>query len=95
MKRGFGFLLLVMAYSPTLTWDKDVAKTPRAVTLALCKIFAKALGLGGTISGEYAVGMLKNQWNNIELGEDVDYVQHQLKALFDSMNILKPKQKIN
>ncbi|WP_369123888.1 FAD-linked oxidase C-terminal domain-containing protein [Clostridioides difficile] len=47
------------------------------------------------MSGEHAVGMLKNQWNNAELGEDVDMLQHQIKALFDPMNILNPKRKIN
>lgn len=51
-------------------------------------MFHKTLALGGTISGEHAVGMIKNQWNNAELGPDVDYLQHQIKALFDPMNIL-------
>ena len=80
---------------PTLTWDKNLKDTPPTVTLALRKMFTKALELGGTISGEHAVGMLKNQWNNVELGPDLDYLQHQIKALFDSMNILNPKRKIN
>ena len=68
---------------PTVTWPKDVTDTPEAVKLVLRQMFKKALDLGGTISGEHAVGMLKNQWNNVELGPDVDYVQHQIKALFD------------
>lgn len=80
---------------PTLTWDKDQAEVPAAVTEALRKMFKKALDLGGTISGEHAVGMLKNQWNNVELGPDVDYLQHQIKALFDPMGILNPKRKID
>lgn len=80
---------------PTLTWDKNLKDTPPTVTLALRKMFTKALELGGTISGEHAVGMLKNQWNNVELGPDLDYLQHQIKALFDPMNILNPKRKIN
>ena len=58
-------------------------------------MFKKTLALGGTISGEHAVGMLKNQWNNAELGEDVDMLQHQIKALFEPMNFLNPKRKIN
>ncbi len=48
-----------------------------------------------TISGEHAVGMLKNQWNNVELGEDVDWIQHQIKSLFDPMNLLNPKRKLD
>lgn len=80
---------------PTVTWDKDVKEAPASVTLVLRKMFMKALDLGGTISGEHAVGMLKNQWNNVELGENVDWVQHQIKSLFDPMNLLNPKRKIN
>lgn len=80
---------------PTLTWSQNIKETPEGVTLALRKLFNKALELGGTISGEHSVGMLKNQWNNVELGADVDYLQHQVKALFDPMNLLNPKRKIN
>ncbi|WP_047998813.1 FAD-binding oxidoreductase [Lactiplantibacillus herbarum] len=80
---------------PTLVWPKEATKTPEAVIIALQEMFKKTLELGGTISGEHAVGMLKNQWNNAELGEDVDMLQHQIKALFDPMNLLNPKRKIN
>lgn len=66
-----------------------------SVNFVLHEMFTKALELGGTISGEHAVGMLKNQWNNVELGEDVDWIQHQLKSLFDPMNLLNPKRKID
>ncbi|WP_318767283.1 FAD-binding oxidoreductase [Lactiplantibacillus carotarum] len=80
---------------PTLIWPKAVTEVPENVILALQEMFKKTLEMGGTISGEHAVGMLKNQWNNAELGEDVDQLQHQIKALFDPMNILNPKRKIN
>jgi len=80
---------------PTLVWPKEATETPEAVIIALQEMFKKTLELGGTISGEHAVGMLKNQWNNAELGEDVDMLQHQIKALFDPMNLLNPKRKIN
>ncbi|ETY75506.1 FAD-binding oxidoreductase [Lactiplantibacillus fabifermentans] len=80
---------------PTLVWPKEVTEVPDNVIQALQEMFHKTLELGGTISGEHAVGMLKNQWNNAELGEDVDQIQHQIKALFDPMNLLNPKRKIN
>jgi len=80
---------------PTLIWPKDATEVPENVIIALQEMFHKTLELGGTISGEHAVGMLKNQWNNAELGEDVDQLQHQIKALFDPMNLLNPKRKIN
>jgi FAD/FMN-containing dehydrogenase len=80
---------------PTIVWPKTQKQAPVAVTKALRLMFSKALELGGTISGEHSVGVLKNQWNNDELGDDVDMVQHQIKALLDPMNILNPKRKID
>lgn len=80
---------------PTIVWPKEETQTPQAVVEALQLMFHKTLELGGTISGEHAVGTLKNQWNNEELGEDVDQIQHQIKALFDPMGLLNPKRKIN
>lgn len=80
---------------PTLIWPKEETTVPEKVIIALQEMFKKTLALGGTISGEHAVGMLKNQWNNAELGENVDQLQHQIKALFDPMNLLNPKRKID
>ncbi|MTV82313.1 FAD-binding oxidoreductase [Secundilactobacillus folii] len=80
---------------PTIVWPKEQTETPQAVVEALQLMFHKTLELGGTISGEHAVGTLKNQWNNEELGENVDQIQHQIKALFDPMGLLNPKRKIN
>lgn len=80
---------------PTVTWSKDEKEVPDKVQKVLRLMFRTALDLGGTISGEHAVGMLKNKWNNVELGGDVDYLQHQIKALFDPMNLLNPKRKID
>ncbi|PRO83006.1 FAD-binding oxidoreductase [Lactiplantibacillus pentosus] len=71
---------------PTLVWPTSEKQVPEKVVIALQEMFKKTLALGGTISGEHAVGMLKNQWNNAELGEDVDMLQHQIKALFDPMS---------
>ncbi len=80
---------------PTVAWPQDEKDVPENVLKALQLIFHKTLELGGTISGEHGVGMLKNQWNNEELGDNVDYVQHQIKGLLDPMNLLNPKRKIN
>ncbi|MDC4184780.1 FAD-binding protein [Loigolactobacillus coryniformis] len=80
---------------PTLIWPKEETEVPQKVTQALQLMFREALRLGGTISGEHAVGLLKNQWNNEELGENVDQLQHQIKALLDPMNLLNPGRKID
>lgn len=80
---------------PSIVWPLEEQGVPAKVSEALSLMFKKTLELGGTISGEHAVGMLKNQWNNAELGEAVDMLQHQIKALLDPMNLLNPKRKIN
>lgn len=80
---------------PTIVWPQAVKEVPTNVNQALRLMFRKTLALGGTITGEHAVGMLKNQWNNEELGANVDYLQHQIKGLLDPMNILNPKRKID
>lgn len=80
---------------PSLLWPKDQPEPPAKVLEATRRLLNKTLELGGTISGEHAVGMLKNQWTNAELGFDVDEIQHAIKHLFDPMGILNPKRKIN
>ncbi|WP_125980121.1 FAD-binding oxidoreductase [Loigolactobacillus iwatensis] len=80
---------------PSLIWPKEEKEVPEKVIQALQLMFHETLRLGGTISGEHAVGMLKNQWVNEELGDDVDMLQHQIKDLFDPMNLLNPKRKID
>ncbi|WPC17263.1 FAD-binding protein [Pediococcus inopinatus] len=80
---------------PSLLWSKDEPNPPAKIIEATRLLLKKTLALGGTISGEHAVGMLKNQWTNAELGFDVDEIQHAVKHLFDPMGILNPKRKIN
>lgn len=79
---------------PIFGWKGSI-DVPPVIAEALRRTFRKALELGGTISGEHAVGMLKNQWNNVELGENVDELQHQIKSLLDPMGILNSKRKID
>lgn len=79
---------------PSLLWN-DQPEAPDNVKTAVRLLFRKTLSLGGTISGEHAVGMSKNQWTVEELGNDVDQIQHQIKNLFDPLGILNPKRKIN
>jgi glycolate oxidase len=61
-----------------------------AATAAADEIFALALRLGGTVTGEHGVGTLKRAWLRRELGPDNHDLQQQLKALFDPHAILNP-----
>jgi glycolate oxidase len=54
------------------------------------EVFATALRLGGTLTGEHGVGLLKRRWLGDELGPDVLALQRDLKAVFDPRGILNP-----
>ncbi|MGF1429952.1 FAD-binding oxidoreductase [Kitasatospora sp. LaBMicrA B282] len=54
------------------------------------QIMALGLELGGTITGEHGVGLLKREWLARELGPVGLELQKQMKGLFDPLGILNP-----
>ncbi|MDO0917396.1 FAD-linked oxidase C-terminal domain-containing protein [Streptomyces sp. DT2A-34] len=54
------------------------------------EILAPTLRLGGTLTGEHGVGVLKRQWVAEELGPAAHAVQRRLKEAFDPRRILNP-----
>ncbi|MBW1606204.1 FAD-binding oxidoreductase [Lactobacillus sp. Sy-1] len=80
---------------PVIGWPKDAKDIPANVIEAVEQLYRKTIELNGTITGEYSVGLLKNEWSNRQLGGEVDYLQQQIKSLLDPMHILNPKRKIN
>ena len=63
---------------------------PDEVWAAADELFAECLRLGGTLTGEHGVGLLKRRWLRDELGEDSYELQKQLKTVFDPAGILNP-----
>lgn len=63
---------------------------PPAAARAADAIFALALELGGTVTAEHGVGLLKREWAARELGERVHAVHSDVKRLFDPAGILNP-----
>jgi len=57
-------------------------------------IFVAAVRLGGTISGEHGVGLLKHRFIHLEQTPAVLAVQRQLKKNWDPCGILNPGKKI-
>lgn len=53
-------------------------------------IFAAALALGGTLSGEHGIGTLKRPFMRHALGDDLIAVQQRIKAHFDPQTLLNP-----
>lgn len=61
---------------------------------ALEQMFWAANTLGGTLTGEHGVGLLKKDWLIPELGEESLALQKQIKSVFDPLGILNPGKAI-
>jgi D-lactate dehydrogenase len=67
----------------------DTAQSQRAHA-ALARVFALALSLGGTLSGEHGIGMMKREFMPLAIDAPTLSVMRQLKAAFDPDGILNP-----
>ncbi|MFF2075252.1 FAD-binding oxidoreductase [Kitasatospora sp. NPDC058162] len=75
---------------PIVIFDAaDPEQTARAQR-SFDEIMALGLELGGTITGEHGVGLLKRDWLARELGPVGLELQRQVKAVFDPLGILNP-----
>ncbi|MBN9178620.1 MAG: FAD-binding protein [Microbacterium sp.] len=63
---------------------------PERVWEAAGELFQAALRLGGTLTGEHGVGVLKRRWLEDELGPDQWELQRQITRVFDPAGILNP-----
>jgi glycolate oxidase len=63
---------------------------PDTIWEAADALFREAVALGGTLTGEHGVGLLKRRWLKDELGDVQWRVQWDIKLLFDPRNILNP-----
>ncbi|MEV7866286.1 FAD-linked oxidase C-terminal domain-containing protein [Streptomyces sp. NPDC088124] len=79
---------------PILVIDPALPEVPDAAWATASDIFATALRLGGTLTGEHGVGTLKRRWLADELGPDSVALHHRLKAAFDPHGILNPGKAI-
>ncbi|MET0976256.1 MAG: FAD-linked oxidase C-terminal domain-containing protein [Leifsonia sp.] len=68
----------------------DGGEVPQHVWAAADDLFRAALALGGTLTGEHGVGLLKRRWLAEELGDDGYALQRELKRVFDPDGILNP-----
>ena len=67
--------------------DGDV---PEIVWEAADALFAAGVRLGGTLTGEHGVGVLKKRWLEGELGEQSLELQRRIKAAFDPRGLMNP-----
>lgn len=68
----------------------DHTDVPDHIWAAADEMFLDCLRLGGTLTGEHGVGILKKRWLRDELGDDSLALQRQIKQVFDPLGILNP-----
>lgn len=99
IEQRFGVSIPTVAHAgdgnlhPNFVVESDArgdVEVPERVWAAADELFRECLRLGGTLTGEHGVGVLKRRWLRQELGDDSYELQRDLKALFDPRGILNP-----
>ncbi|MFD3450832.1 FAD-binding oxidoreductase [Streptomyces sp. NPDC058691] len=75
---------------PVVCFDAADAEESRRARESFDEIMALGLELGGTITGEHGVGVLKKEWLARELGPVGVEMQRGIKSVFDPLGILNP-----
>ena len=94
IERERGVLIPTVAHAadgnlhPNFIVDGD--EVPDHIWDAADELFRRAIALGGTLTGEHGVGLLKRRWLVDELGDDQWHLQRDIKSLFDPQGILNP-----
>ncbi|OUC99272.1 FAD-binding oxidoreductase [Streptomyces swartbergensis] len=75
---------------PTVCFDPADPDESRRARESFDEIMALGLELGGTITGEHGVGVLKKEWLAREIGPVGMEMQRAVKQAFDPLGILNP-----
>ena len=70
--------------------EHGITAVPDRVWDAADDLFRAALRLGGTLTGEHGVGVLKRRWLADELGDDQWRLQRDIARVFDPKGLLNP-----
>ena len=94
IERQYGLVIPTVAHAgdgnlhPNFVFEgPDV---PDVVWSAAEDLFRAALALGGTLTGEHGIGVLKRRWLADELGGDQWQLQRDIARVFDPLGILNP-----
>ncbi|MET0853151.1 MAG: FAD-linked oxidase C-terminal domain-containing protein [Microterricola sp.] len=76
---------------PNFVYDSGIDdEVPEHIWAAADEMFQAAIALGGTLTGEHGIGVLKRRWLRDELGDAQFELQQQIKGVFDPAGILNP-----
>jgi glycolate oxidase len=79
---------------PVFVFDREQADVPAHVWAAADEVFRAAIDLGGTLTGEHGVGILKRRWLADELGPESMAVHRAIKDALDPAGIMNPGKAI-
>ena len=77
---------------PNILFDKRQPEQWEKVEQMVGEIFDASLALGGTLSGEHGVGVLKRPYLARALGPQSMDIQRRIKQALDPLNILNPNK---
>lgn len=75
---------------PTIVYDPTEAGAADRARAAFDDIVRSAAALGGTISGEHGIGVLKTAYLDAQIGQTERELMHRIKAAFDPGSLLNP-----
>ena len=75
---------------PAFVFDRGLDEVPASVWAAADEVFSAALELGGTLTGEHGVGVVKRRWLNHEIGDESMAVHRSIKDALDPLGIMNP-----
>jgi glycolate oxidase len=75
---------------PSIVFDATDATAARNALAAFDDVMRLGLALGGTITGEHGVGLLKRSWLEVEMGLIGLRLQQTIKDALDPQHILNP-----
>lgn len=94
IEQRYGIVIPTVAHAgdgnlhPNFIFEGD--EVPPLIWEAADELFRAAIRLGGTLTGEHGIGVLKRRWLVDELGEDQWELQRQVARVFDPLGILNP-----
>lgn len=96
IREEYGIHLVVFGHAgdgnlhPNIICDKNDTEEMKRVEQAVEEIFKAAVELGGTLSGEHGIGLMKAPFMEMELGAAGLDMMKRIKAAWDPNNIMNP-----
>jgi len=75
---------------PSFIFDRDDLTGPARLQLAEEDLYRATLALGGSVTGEHGIGVIKRSWLEATRGPEAVRVMRAVKAALDPLGILNP-----